>query len=199
MAGRWRPWTHGVTGWRVPPGDPVALAAALDHVLGMRAGGTGGAGCCGAGGGAGALHRARDAGRDDRGVSRGAAARPGRVRDILVIRHGALGDFVLSFPAFAAIRARHRGARITLQTTAPFAALARAAPWFDAVVVDPRPSWWNLPGLVAVRRQLRGHDFVYDLQTSGRSTRYFRLAGRPPWSGIAPGLFASACQSACAT
>ncbi|HEY2132071.1 MAG TPA: glycosyltransferase family 4 protein [Acetobacteraceae bacterium] len=26
---------HGVTGWRVPPGDPVALAAALDHVLGM--------------------------------------------------------------------------------------------------------------------------------------------------------------------
>jgi ADP-heptose:LPS heptosyltransferase len=109
------------------------------------------------------------------------------VRDILVIRHGALGDFVLSFPAFAAIRARHIGARITLQTTAPFAALARGAPWFDAVVVDPRPSWWNLPGLVAVRRQLRGHDFVYDLQTSGRSTRYFRLAGRPPWSGIAGG------------
>jgi ADP-heptose:LPS heptosyltransferase len=55
------------------------------------------------------------------------------------------------------------------------------------VVVDPRPSWWNLPGLVAVGRQLRGHDFVYDLQTSGRSTRYFRLAGRPPWSGIARG------------
>jgi len=24
---------HGVTGWRVPPGDPAALAAALDHAL----------------------------------------------------------------------------------------------------------------------------------------------------------------------
>ncbi|HEY2132072.1 MAG TPA: ADP-heptose--LPS heptosyltransferase, partial [Acetobacteraceae bacterium] len=29
------------------------------------------------------------------------------MKDILVIRHGALGDFVLSFPAFAAIRAQH--------------------------------------------------------------------------------------------
>jgi ADP-heptose:LPS heptosyltransferase len=28
---------------------------------------------------------------------------------------------------------------------------------------------------------------VFDLQTSGRSTRYFFLAGRPPWSGIARG------------
>jgi glycosyltransferase involved in cell wall biosynthesis len=26
---------HGATGWRVPPGDPAALAAALDHVLAM--------------------------------------------------------------------------------------------------------------------------------------------------------------------
>ncbi len=107
--------------------------------------------------------------------------------DILVIRHGALGDFVLSFPAFAAIRARHPEARITVQTTAPFRALAERAPWFDAVVIDPRPRWWDVAGLLRVRRQLRGHDFVYDLQTSGRSTRYFRLAGRPPWSGIARG------------
>jgi ADP-heptose:LPS heptosyltransferase len=109
------------------------------------------------------------------------------VKDILVIRHGALGDFVLSFPAFAAIRAQHPQARITVQTTAPFARLARRAPWFDAVVVDPRPSWWNIAGLAEVRRQLRGRDFIYDLQTSGRSSRYFRLAGRPPWSGIARG------------
>ncbi|HEX4262487.1 MAG TPA: glycosyltransferase family 9 protein, partial [Acetobacteraceae bacterium] len=36
-------------------------------------------------------------------------------------------------------------------------------------------------------RSLRGFDFVYDLQTSARSSRYFRLAGRPAWSGIAPG------------
>ena len=109
------------------------------------------------------------------------------MKRILVIRLGALGDFVLSFPAFAAIRAHHPDADVTLLTTAPFAGLARRAPWFDHVEVDARPRWWNLPGLVRLRTQLRGFDFVYDLQTSARSSRYFRLAGRPPWSGIAKG------------
>ena len=106
---------------------------------------------------------------------------------ILVIKLGALGDFVLAFGPFASIRAAHPGADITLLTTAPFASLGQVAPWFDAVLVDSRPRWWNLPALVRLRRALRGFDFVYDLQTSGRSSRYFRMAGRPPWSGIAAG------------
>ncbi len=107
--------------------------------------------------------------------------------NILVIRHGALGDMVLSFAPFAAIRAHHPAARITLLTTAPFVGLTQAAPWFDQVIVDARPAWWDIPGLLRLRAQLAGYDFIYDLQTSGRSSRYFRLAGRPPWSGIAPG------------
>ena len=106
---------------------------------------------------------------------------------ILTIRLGALGDFALSFPAFAAIRAHHARDEITLMTTAPFAPLAAESPWFDEVVVDTRPAWFDLPGLMRLRRQLRGYGFTYDLQTSGRSSRYFLLAGRPPWSGIARG------------
>lgn len=106
---------------------------------------------------------------------------------ILVIKLGALGDFVHAFHAFAAIRAHHAADRVSLLTTAPFRALARAAPWFDEVRIDERAPWWNLRALGRTARQLRGFDFVYDLQTSGRSNRYFRLAGRPPWSGIAPG------------
>lgn len=106
---------------------------------------------------------------------------------VLVIRLGALGDFVMSFGPFAAIRAHHAGAEITLLTTAPFAGLARAAPWFNRIEVDARPGWWDLPGLGRLARQVRGFDMVYDLQTSGRSSWYFRLAGRPAWSGIAPG------------
>ncbi len=109
------------------------------------------------------------------------------MKRILVIRHGAMGDFVLSFTPFAAIRAHHPDAEITLLTTRPFAELAEAAPWFDRVVVDARPAWWNLPGLWRLRGQVAGFDFVYDLQTSGRSSRYFRLAGRPLWSGVAAG------------
>ncbi len=106
-------------------------------------------------------------------------------RRILVIRLGALGDFVLSFPAFAALRAHHAANHITLLTTAPFASLAADAPWFDAVRVDQRPRWTDLAGVLRLRRALTGFDFVYDLQTSGRSSRYFWLAGRPAWSGIA--------------
>lgn len=106
---------------------------------------------------------------------------------ILVIKLGALGDFVLAFGPFAAIRAHHPAAHVTLLTTAPFAGLARASPWFDAVQVDDRPRWWDLPSLVRLRQTLQGFDFVYDLQTSGRSARYHRLAGRPPWSGVARG------------
>ena len=104
-----------------------------------------------------------------------------------MIRLGAFGDFVMSFGPFAAIRAGHPGAEITLLTTAPYAALGRAAPWFDRVEVDARPAWWDARGLWRLRRQLRAFDLVYDLQTSGRSSRYFWLAGRPAWSGIAAG------------
>ncbi len=106
---------------------------------------------------------------------------------ILVIKLGALGDVVLAFAPFAAIRAHHAADPVTLLTTAPFAGLLAASPWFDAVAIDRRPAWWDLRGLSALRRSLRGFDFVYDLQTSGRSSRYHRLGGRPEWSGIARG------------
>lgn len=102
---------------------------------------------------------------------------------ILVIRLGALGDFVQSFGPFESIRRAHPKAHITLLTTAPFVDLARLAPWFDNVVVDRRPRWTDLAGMQALRRQLAGYDRVYDLQTSGRTARYFWLAGRPVWSG----------------
>ncbi len=106
---------------------------------------------------------------------------------VLVIRLGALGDFFLSFPAFAAIRAHHAGDEITLLTTAPFAGLARSSPWFDRVLVDGKPRRLDLLGRRRLGRSLRGFDLVIDLQTSGRSSSYFALAGRPPWSGIARG------------
>lgn len=109
------------------------------------------------------------------------------LRRILIIKLGALGDFVLAFGAFAAVRAAHPSAKITLLTAAPFGALADRAPWFDRVMIDPRAPLWRISAYWRLARALRGFDFVYDLQTSARSAQYFRLAGRPPWSGIARG------------
>lgn len=110
------------------------------------------------------------------------ALRP--VSRILVIRLGALGDFVQSFGPFQAIRAAHPQAHITLLTTRPFVELAQLSPWFDQVLVDARSHWHDLKGLLALRQQLRGYDRVYDLQTSSRTARYFLLAGKPKgWCG----------------
>ena len=107
---------------------------------------------------------------------------------ILVIKLGALGDFAQAFGPFAAIRAHHPGAEITLLTTPPFAPLARQAPWFDQVWENGRPR--GLAALWVLGRRLRAARFdrVYDLQTSDRSSRYRWLVGRSvEWSGIAAG------------
>ncbi len=112
---------------------------------------------------------------------------PLALKRILVIKLGALGDFVLAFGPFAAIRAAHGEAEISLLTTQPYAGLAEQAPWFDRVLIDPRAPWWNLRQGFRLARRLKGFDFVYDLQTSARSGHYFRLAGRPRWSGVARG------------
>jgi ADP-heptose:LPS heptosyltransferase len=118
--------------------------------------------------------------------SPGQASRGG----ILVIKLAALGDFVQAFGPFAAIRAHHPGAPITLLTTPPYAELARRSPWFDAVWTDGRPGWSDPAALWRLARRLRGAGFarVYDLQTSARSSRYRWLVGpRAEWSGIAHG------------
>ena len=111
-------------------------------------------------------------------------------RPVLVIRLGALGDFIQSTGAFAAIRAHHADSPVTLLTTRPYAAFAAASPWFDHVWVDERPKWWQPGRWLALRARLRDGGFgrVYDLQTSDRSSSYFRLmGGGVEWSGIARG------------
>ncbi len=108
---------------------------------------------------------------------------------ILVIKLSALGDMILAFPAFARIRAAHPDARITLLTTPPFAALAQASPYFDAVDPGGRPR--RLSELARLARRLRRARFarVYDLQGVDRTHVYFQLLRPfpPPWSGVAPG------------
>jgi ADP-heptose:LPS heptosyltransferase len=113
-------------------------------------------------------------------------------RRILVIKLGAFGNVVLSLSAFGAIRDHHPDAEICVLTTAPYAGWLAASPWFDHVLVDDRPEWWDVGGVLRLRRMLAGGRFdrVYDLQTSARSSQYYRLfprASRPEWSGIATG------------
>ncbi len=112
--------------------------------------------------------------------------------NILVIKLGALGDFIQAAAPFAAIRDYHRWDTITLLTTRPFAEFAARSPWFDEVWIDSRPKIWQLEKLLGLRARLRdgGIRRVYDLQTSDRSSFYAKLfwpSPKPDWSGVAPG------------
>ncbi len=107
------------------------------------------------------------------------SVRDGR-RAILVIKLSSVGNVVLSFDSFTAIRHHHEEAKITLLTTAPYAGWMAASPYFDAVWTDHRPAWWNLPGLLRLRRKLIAGRFdrVYDLQSSRRTAHYCRMLPR---------------------
>lgn len=109
------------------------------------------------------------------------------MRRILVIKLGALGDFVQATGAFADIRLHEKNAHITLLTTPALSTFASKAPWFDAVTYDARKPLWDIPYVMDLRRRLQGFDRVYDLQTNSRTGWYFWLAGKPEWCGIAHG------------
>ncbi|MBY0354855.1 MAG: glycosyltransferase family 9 protein [Rickettsiales bacterium] len=109
---------------------------------------------------------------------------------ILVIKHGALGDIVLATGPFAAIRAQHTHAHIVVLTIKTYTAMLQQSPYFDEVWIDEKPKLWQLAGMRRLKRQLNQRVFqrVYDLQTSQRSTSYFRLFQRKPlWSGLVTG------------
>jgi ADP-heptose:LPS heptosyltransferase len=111
---------------------------------------------------------------------------------ILVVKLGSLGNVILSLGPFAAIRRHHAADHIALLTSPPWADWLAQSPYFNQVLIDPRPAWWDLPGWLNFRQQLIAgqYDRIYDLQTSARSSRYFHLFphhARPEWSGIAHG------------
>lgn len=111
---------------------------------------------------------------------------------ILVIKLGALGDFIQALGPMAAIRRHHPDADITLLTTTPFVSFGLACGYANHVWTDNRPKWSDVKGWWSLRRKLRqGHfDRVYDLQNNDRTAMYLKLLPRtncPEWVGAAPG------------
>ena len=114
------------------------------------------------------------------------------LKNILIIKLGALGDFVQALGPMKAIRDHHNDVRVDLLTTAPYVELAEASGLFDRVMAHPRMKWFHLGTVLGLRRDLIDGVYtrVYDLQTSDRSSFYFRLfpgTHHPEWSGIARG------------
>lgn len=110
--------------------------------------------------------------------------------NILVIKLGALGDFIQALGPMAAIRAAHPDDHITLLTTKPFESLASASGYFDDILIDKRPKWHDVGGWLSLRKNLNEKNFarVYDLQNNDRTEFYLKLfSPRPEWIGAAAG------------
>lgn len=113
-------------------------------------------------------------------------------RNILVIKLGALGDLFQSMDAFQAIRAHHRGDRVTLLTRPAYERFTNLMPWFDAVQTDFGARGLRVDRWLATREKIRsgGYARVYDLQCNDRTNFYFTLllpGARPEWVGMALG------------
>jgi ADP-heptose:LPS heptosyltransferase len=111
-------------------------------------------------------------------------------KKILVIKLGALGDFIQALGPMKAIRKHHKDAHITLLTTKPFADLAEKSGYCDDIWIDTRPKWYQPFAWLKLRRQLNDAQFerVYDLQNNDRTALYFKLFyPKPEWVGVAPG------------
>lgn len=116
-------------------------------------------------------------------------AGPQHPKEILIIKLGALGDFIQALGPMPDIRRHHARDRITLLTTPRYAELAMQTKLFDDILIDRRPKAFDLLGWLELRRRLRRGRFkrVYDLQTSDRSgiyARLFRPGRMPEWCGI---------------
>jgi ADP-heptose:LPS heptosyltransferase len=94
--------------------------------------------------------------------------------NILIIKHGSLGDIAQASGAIQDIYENHKEDRIHLLTTKPYFELFKKNPFIHNVILDKRLSRFNLIYLYQLTKILKNFNFtkVYDLQNSSRTTFY---------------------------
>ena len=108
--------------------------------------------------------------------------------NILIIKHGSLGDIAQACGAIQDISENHKEDQIHLLTTKPYFELFKKNPFIHNVILDKRLSRFNLIYLYQLTRSLKNFNFqkVYDLQNSSRTIFYknilFPKAKSNKWS-----------------
>ena len=94
--------------------------------------------------------------------------------NILVIKHGSLGDISQISGALRDIKETYKDKKIFILTTLPYVELLSKCPYIDGVLIDKRLPRWNILYLVKLKKLLSKFDFfyVYDLQNSSRTSFY---------------------------
>ena len=105
--------------------------------------------------------------------------------NILIIKHGALGDLIQANGAIQDIKDSFKGSKVLLLTSKPYVYLMSQCPYIDGVLIDKRLPRWNIPYLITLRRILKKYKFthVFDLQNSNRTNFYKKfILKEPVWS-----------------
>ena len=111
-----------------------------------------------------------------------------KMSNILIIKHGSLGDIAQASGAIQDISENHKNSQIYLLTTKPYFELFKRNPFVNEVILDKRLPRYNLIYLYFLMRELKKYNFskVFDLQNSSRTTFYkniiFPKASHETWS-----------------
>ena len=94
--------------------------------------------------------------------------------NILIIKHGSLGDIAQASGAIQDIFENHKNSQIYLLTTKPYFDLFKKNPFINEVILDKRLSRFNLLYLFPLMKKLKKLNFfkVYDIQNSSRTKFY---------------------------
>ena len=97
--------------------------------------------------------------------------------NILIIKHGSLGDIAQACGAIQDISENHNNDQIYLLTTKPYFDLFKKNPHIADVILDKRLSRFNLIYLYFLMRKIKQLKFskVYDLQNSSRTSFYKKI------------------------
>ena len=108
--------------------------------------------------------------------------------NILIIKHGSLGDIAQASGAIQDISENHKDDQIYLLTTKPYLEVFKKNPFIHKVILDKRLPRYNLIYLYFLMRELKKYNFskVFDLQNSSRTNFYknilFSKADKKVWS-----------------
>ena len=105
--------------------------------------------------------------------------------NILIIKHGSLGDIAQISGALRDIKENHNDKKIFILTTLAYVEVLSKCPYLDGVLIDKRLARWNIFYLFKLKKLLKKFNFshVYDLQNSSRTSFYRKfLLKEPKWS-----------------
>jgi len=106
--------------------------------------------------------------------------------NILIIKHGSLGDIVQISGVLRDIRESYtNNEKIFVLTTAPYVEVLSRCPFIDRILIDRRLPRWNLFYLMKLKKMIKKFKFssAYDLQNSSRTSFYRKyLFNIPNWS-----------------